>query len=257
MSNFNYEVDDIMDEVNEGKPRPRFNQMKLDKEVSHVVLLPAVEGRKFMMTTAIHELWANGKPIFKVASPSFEKEPDPIMDFGFKLKKKFDGSKNSKLRDLYKLFMPKREKYVNVIDYTDIAAGPKVLKMPHSILKVVKAELEEADDIKDYIGFDSKILKIKHNGGKKTDKEYVLVKFVDKRANLIEGGHIDEEEIVSKLVDLSILQPEQDPKSLAKLFLTLKQKAKRVIDEAGEDLEDSDGVESKDADAVDEDFDLA
>jgi hypothetical protein len=85
----------------------------------------------------------------------------------------------------------------------------------------------------------------------------VLVKFVDKKANLLEDNHIDLEQIVSQMVDLSTIQPAQDPKSLAKLFLTLKQKAKRVIDEAGEDLDENDGVESKDADAVDEDFDLA
>ena len=71
-----------------------------------------------------HQLWKNRRPIISVGSPAKDEgEQDKVMDYVWKLKDKYQNSKSKRLQELYRLFLPATEVYVNCLDLKDLKKG--------------------------------------------------------------------------------------------------------------------------------------
>lgn len=252
-------------------------KMKLEKRINKLMILPGVGESDPVTEVTLYEIWERpgGKPTlkFRVASPMMAKEKDRIIAFGTKLKKKYENSKNKKLKELYRAFRPRTLWLCNAIMMNDeetIKEGPQILAMPKMLYDAVIDEIEEAVENETGVASifhpdEGRIIKIKHNGLTGLSKQFEAVKFTTETANLISDGHYEEEDLLAKMHDLEKEIPSQDAEEYEKLFKYLKAKAKKIIEEeegeVADDDDDSDieddtpKEESDDAD-TDDDFDL-
>lgn len=232
--------------------------LDLKKQVTEVLILPTtVKDAAIFFETCVHEVWANKKPIAKCASPTFVGEEDPIMKAGWKIREKFQDSKNDKLKNLWRLFMPKKAHYVYALNKEDIEAGPLLLKLPHAAYEVLLDELSEADSdeaMKSICDLDEgRWLRIKHNGKEGLAKEY-LAKFSKDTVKLVENGAVDEDKLAASVPDLRKLQPAQDPAALKKTLAAIQAQVNAVLKREGSDMEE-DGDDNFEEDS-DEDVDV-
>lgn len=236
--------------------------LDLKAELTEVLILPpTVKDAPLFFETCIHEVWVNKKPIATCASPTFVGEKDPIMDYGWKIREKFGNSKNDKLKNLFKLFMPKQTRYVYVLNKAGVETGPLLLRMPSAAYDALIDEIGEAetdDDMKAICDLDEgRWLRIKHNGGEGLNKKYVA-KFSKNPAQLVEQGLVDSDKLAASVPDLRKLQPEQDPAAIKKVLKTLIEQANKTIEREGgeiEDDEEEDNIEIED-DNNDDDVEL-
>lgn len=235
-----------------------FNRYKMQKsKVRLLVLASTSEDVPCVFQTVIHEMWSNGRPTDRVASPSFDGDQDELMQIGFKLKNKYEKSKNKKHKDFWLKFMPKRNNSAVVLDLDDIDAGPQLYQMPSSVAKTIFDEINDQDgDLTSITHFDEgRILQVKHNGKSGLAKEYTS-KFLPQTANLIADGILDEEqleEMANKMPSLVKLQPRLDENALeAYKEKLLKQAEKLGIEIDGEETEEDDD-DLEEAEEVDDD----
>ena len=169
----------------------KINRMKLQEKTSGVLLLkPVVENKPFVKEVSIHQYWSKkeNKFLVNVTSPAMYEQEDPIMKMGWKYREKYMDSDNKKLKDLWKMFMPKDHRYVNVLNVKALEEGPKVLDLPKIAFDTIMDEILDLED--DQMGSiwdldEGRILKIVHNGGTGLAKKYTVVKFLNnKTANL-------------------------------------------------------------------------
>lgn len=232
--------------------------LDLKKQVTEVLILPpTIKDAPIFFETCIHEVWANKKPIAKCASPTFVGEEDPIMKAGWKLREKFQDSKNDKLKNLWRLFMPKKAHYVYALNKEDIEAGPLLLKLPHAAYEILLDELSDAESEEDVKAIcdpdDGRWLRIKHNGKEGLAKEY-LAKFSKDTVKLVENGAVDADKLAASVPDLRKLQPPQDPASLKKTLAAIQAQVNSVLKREAADIED-DGDDNFEEDS-DEDVDV-
>ena len=232
--------------------------LDLKKQVTEVLILPpTIKDAPIFFETCIHEVWANKKPIAKCASPTFVGEEDPIMKAGWKLREKFQDSKNDKLKNLWRLFMPKKAHYVYALNKEDIEAGPLLLKLPHAAYEILLDELSDAESEEDVKAIcdpdDGRWLRIKHNGKEGLAKEY-LAKFSKDTVKLVENGAVDADKLAASVPDLRKLQPHQDPASLKKTLAAIQAQVNSVLKREAADIED-DGDDNFEEDS-DEDVDV-
>jgi hypothetical protein len=233
--------------------------MDLKKELSEVLVLPPTQkDAPIFFETCIHEVWVNKKPIATCASPTFEGEEDPIMKQGWKIREKFQDSKSEKLKNLFKLFMPKNNRYVYVLNKDSIDAGPLLLKLPSAAYDTLMDEINEVETEEDMKAIcdldDGRWLRIKHNGGEGLNKKYVA-KFSKNTAQLVEQGLVDADKLAASVPDLRKLQPAVDPAAVKKVLKALMEQANKIIEREGgsmDDEEEEDDVILEDNDSEDD-----
>jgi hypothetical protein len=218
--------------------------LDLKKEITEVLILPpTIKDAPIFFETNMHEVWANKKPIAKCASPTFVGEDDPIMKAGWKIKDKFADSKNDKLKNLWRLFMPKKAHYVYVLNKEALDSGPLLLKLPHVAYELLLDELKDAesdDDIKAICDLDEgRWLRIKHNGATGLAKEYIA-KFSKNPVKLSENGAVDADKLVSNVPDLRKLQPAQDPAAIKRTLSAINQQVAAILTREGTSMDDED-----------------
>lgn len=220
-----------------------------------LILPPSKEDIPALFTSVVHEQWANGRPVAKVASPAFDGNPDKIKNMGWEIKNTYDKSSNKKKKDFFKKFLPKESHYVNVLDLDDVEAGPQVYQMSGAVAEVVIDKINdlirEADgDLSEICDFDEgRILRVRHNGKPKLQKRY-KAEFLTDTANLLEDGILDDEsldEIANALYDLTKQQPKYDEDAYESYF----EKLLKLADKAGIDV-DAAGSSDDEEEAEDE-----
>ena len=241
-----------------------------------LVCPPTSEEKAVFFTGTFHILFMGGKFLGKCGSPAFDGERDKIADLGWALKDKYAKSSNKKKQEAWRMCMPSRPTYVNVIDLTNedtIKAGPMIYNMSGAVAEVVLDEIkdiEEGDgDLTPLCDFDEgKVLQIRSNGEKGLKRRY-KAKFLSDTASLIEDGVANEvliAEWADKMTDLESLQPKFVEEEYEKYFSKLKKilsemgiDVDAVLEETPEDeddmeeFEDEDGAQEDGDDAVDDD----
>ena len=219
-----------------------------DKASAKLLILgPTKEDHAAVFTTSVHEVWANGKPVAKCGSPQFTGDDDKIAKIGWKLHKKFKENKNPKLKEAYKMFLPKQNNHIVVLDMDDVEAGPQIFPMTGAVSEVVLDEINDAenDDLSDICDLnEGRLLFVKSNKKPKLKRRY-KAKFLTQTANLLEDGILDEEsaeELAKNVPDLTKLQPAFDEKAYEKVLNLLTQRMAKL----GVDVEALGDSESND-----------
>lgn len=222
----------------------------------------------FIHDVAVHEVWKNKKMIAKVGSPSIKGEEDPIMLRGWEIKDKFKDSDNDDLKNLWRKYMPRRQSLCRVIDVKDDKQGVQVASLPKMVKDAIIEEVSEIENEEQAASiFDldkGRVLKVKHNGLPKLEKKFEVVKFLDKRAEMVKRGKADPAEIDKQMIDLNKYQTAWNDAQLQKVLKLIEDEVKYIIErEGGEttglDLEDTSGsVDDFETPAAggDDDFDL-
>jgi hypothetical protein len=230
----------------------RVNYLKLKDQTTGVVLLPSADGKTFIKEMSVHQYYSPAKKqmLVNVSSPEMDGEKDPIKDVGWKYREKYMESDNKKLKDLWKIFMPKDVRSVNVLNVKDFEAGVQVMNMPKIVFDNVTEEIlecETQEELDAICHFDKgRVLKIKHNGKTGLFKKYEIAKFLNKPAGLIESGKFDEETLQGMLYDLEKLVPPRDDAKIKEALATLSKIARKI-----EENETDGAIEN---DELDEDF---
>lgn len=223
--------------------------LKLKEQTTGVILLPSADGKTFIKEMSVHQVYspAERRMIVNVASPAMFGEKDPIKDAGWAYREKYMESDNKKLKELWKMFMPKDVRIVNAINVKDIDAGVQVLNMPKIVFDNVTEEIlecETQEELDSICHFDKgRVLKIRHNGKDRIKKRYEIAKFLNKTANLIESGKFDEETLTGMLYNLDKLVPPKDDAQVKEALATLKKMARKI-----EEAETESVVEDEDLD---------
>jgi hypothetical protein len=198
-----------------------YNQLKFDKVLTEFFVLGVpehleAEGVPWVLQTQTHQLWQAGKLIKDGGgSPTLEGEEDVLAKFAWELKDKYADSGNKKLEELYKVLLPSRQIFVNVVDMhtnkdtkerLNVKDLSKVCSLPKTVFEYVESEFDE-------YGFDKVFdletgchFKVLHNGGKGFQKKYIKMKTYNNVA-LISKNKINEEELIASMYDLRKLQP--------------------------------------------------
>ena len=276
---FDFDVDSAQKAAKKSKEKGsggKINRLKLKAETTGILLLPPLKGKPFIKEVTTHSYWSpkeNKFVVNNVVSPTMSGEKDPIMEVGWAYREKYKDSDNKKLKDLWRMFMPKDHRYVNCINIKAIDEGPMVLDMPKIVFDTVTDEILEVEDdggMRSICHLDEgRILKIKHNGGQGFQKKYEVVKFLNKTANLIEGGKVEKADLINAMVDLDKLEPVKDEAKLKEALATLKKIARSIEekeneeivdeDEMSNDFDDEDVMEAdtdSESSGEDDDFDL-
>jgi hypothetical protein len=223
--------------------RPEF---KFKANESYILVLQ--KDNTFVQDIAIHEVWKNNKPVAKVGSPSVEGLPDPIMERGWAMKEKFQDHPNEELQSLWKKYMPRRQTLAYVIDLKNIGEGVQMVALPKLVKDFIVdevSEIETEEQAKSIFDLDlGRVLKVVHNGLPKLAKKYELVKFLDKRANLIKSGKVDPEEIDKQMIPLKKYQLAWDDAKIQKVMQAIDADVKYLIEKYGGD-EFSENTENK------------
>lgn len=214
--------------------------MKLGPKLNKVLILPPWNGKDLMKRLLVHQVWKGGKPVAMATSPRIEDgAEDAVMDYGFRLKEKYEDSPNKKKQDLWKKYMPSDSIVVNALDLNEPKPTPKVLRLPACAVKFLcdeVGEVADGDAIWDLEkGFP---LIIKGNGKSGNNRRYEYAKFSKNAAALISEGRVDEDTVLDGLHDLDKLQPKLDDKKLKKVLMMLKQQDQSILNGEGEGSEE-------------------
>jgi len=274
---FDFDSEDAVRAAKKSKEKKtggRINRLKFDSETTGLVLLPKFKGKPFIKEVSIHQYWSNAdrRFIVNVTSPAQYGEKDPIMDIGWKYREKYMDSDNKKLKDLWRIFMPKDHRYLNCLNVKKLDEGPLVADLPKIVFDAIMdevLELEEAgENLKSIYGLDTaRILKVKHNGAKGLMKKYEVVKFMTKVPTFIEEEKVDKEDLLKSMADLDKLEPVHDDAKIKEALSTLKKIARKIEeketsstvddDEINNDFDDEKDVMSEEKSSSDDsDFDL-
>jgi hypothetical protein len=244
---FNFDLDSAKKAAQASKEKgssTKIKRLKLKEETTGILLLPPLAGKPFIKEVSHHEYWSQKEKKFlvQVGSPAMHGEKDIIMEEGWKYRDKYKDSSNKKLKDLWKIFMPRNHKFVNCINIKAIEEGPMVLDLPLIVYNTVTdelAEMEEASDMMTICDLDKgRILKIKHNGGEGIAKKYEVVKFMNKSANLVEDGKVEVEEVLNSMADLDRLELPCDDKKIQEALVALKKIARSIEEKETEEMVD-------------------
>jgi hypothetical protein len=225
--------------------------MDLKAVSNEVLILPqTVKDSAVFFETCVHEVWVNKRPVASCTSPTVFDEKDIIMEAGWNLKRKYENSKSDKLKNAWKNFMPKRNKYVYVLNKADIEAGPLLLKLPKAVYDVLLDELDECTSNEDYKSIcdldKGRWLRIKHNGAEGLNKSYIA-KFSKETAQLVENNLTDEDKVAAAIPDLRKLQTPLDHAAVKKTLAALMDQFKALLKrEGGEEDEDDVEYETED-----------
>lgn len=244
-------------------------RMKLSGRTNRVLILPPwKKDSPIFKKVSVHQVWKNKggvrKPIATATSPAInDGDDDPIMQHGWDLREKYQDSKSKKKQDLWRLFMPTDDAYVNVLDLKEKNPTPRVLKLPQTAFKLLLEELEETEDGSDICDLDEgRAMIIKGNGKNGQQRRYEVAKFERKPVNLVADGIITEEEaeeIENSLYNLDLLQPEVSEKRTKKVLNLLKKAVLAsggAMPEEDDDIEDDEELDDEDIeDTDDEDID--
>jgi len=204
-----------------------------------------------------HQVWKGKKVVMSATSPRIQEGgEDKVMDYGFKLKEKYEDSSDKRKQDLWKKYMPVDQIVVNGLNLAEKNPTPQVFRLPQCAVKFICDELEEIDDGGEIWDLDRGLpLIIKGNGKNGNLRRYEYAKWAKKPANLLEDGRVDEEEIMGSLWDLDKLLPDPDDKQIDKLLRELKKQDQAMLS-ADDDEDDDDDYEDDDddTDVEDEDF---
>jgi hypothetical protein len=255
---FNLSLEDTQKAAKKSKEKStggRVNYLKLKEQTTGVVLLPSADGKKFIKEMSVHQFYspAERKMLVNVTSPAMDGEKDPIKDAGWAYREKYSDSDNKKLKDLWKMFMPKDIRSVNVLNVKDMDAGVQVMNMPKIVFDNVTEEIlecETQDELDSICHFDKgRVLKIKHNGKDGLFKRYEIAKFLNKTANLLDSGKFDEETLTGMLYNLDKLEPPRDDAKVKEALATLKKMARKIEEKETESVVQDDDMDSEFDDA--------
>lgn len=242
-----------------------FKSFQFKEKESYLLILQ--KDNQFIFDVALHEVWKNKKPIFRVGSPTVNQEEDPIMKRGWEIREKFLDCGNEKLEGLFRKYMPRNQSFCRVIDLKNISEGVQIAALPKLVKDAIidqVSEIETEEQAKAVFDLDlGRILKVTHNGGQGINKKYEVAKFLDKRAGLVKSGKVDPEEIEKQMFDLKKLQPSWDDAKLQKCLALIEEEVKYIIEqEGGDSVGDfeitSDDFDTNDSLSIDsgDDFDL-
>lgn len=273
MSGYSYDADAIKKKFADQQKQvgstggSRLKTYKLNtpnKQLHKLKILPPAASNQnnvFVKEVIIHQLWGFDPETKKrrleaeTVGPKMSGKDDPIMIEGFKLRKKFADSKNKTLKDLWKLYMPKTNRYVNILDLDNLNAGAQPLLLPNSAYNKISDVMmgissgDEDDEFvnvvtnNDMLSFDkTKILLVKHNG--KTGKEIRYeANFSTKAVNL--ESKIDINKVMNEAVDLDKFEPALNENKVKEYLTKINQKVEDIIEREGGDLID-DNIQDED-----------
>jgi len=235
-----------------GKLRDKMFKFKAGK--NKILILPPYKKGGLYKRVVSYAIWKNKRPIIQVGSPKIKDgEIDKVMEYGFKLKEKYETHKSKKLQQVWRLFMPVTDVYVNAIDMKNPDQGVRVMKLPMVAYKLLLSEIEECDSADDICDLDKGYPMIVEAQGEGKKRKYEVAKFSKKPANLVANELVDEDEILDNLPNLDKLQPKVSDDKLEKLFSKLKSRALEIIEHEGESYKDDDNDdEIEDGDDDDE-----
>jgi len=125
--------------------------MKYLVGTNKILILPPYKKGRLYKKVMKHQLWKGKRPIISVGSPAKDEgEKDKLMEYAWKLKDKYAAHRSKKLQELYRLFLPVNETYVNCLDLKDIEKGVRVAKLPAAAFSLLLDEINELDNL-DYI----------------------------------------------------------------------------------------------------------
>jgi hypothetical protein len=271
---FKFNVNELKKRTEEAKvasqPKTKLEKMKFDKRETFILLLPSKDGTEFIKDIAVHSIWKDKKLVHQVGSPSVQKLEDKIMMRGWEIKNTFDSSDDDDLKSLYRLYMPRVESLVRVIDLQNLDKGVQVCALPKIVKNLILDELSECKTEEDYKALSDlehgRILKVTHDGGEGIKREYGAPKFLTKTAALISRGKFTYEQVMEMLPDLNRFQPDWDDakveKHLSLIESTVQRKlsVKGLLDSSSSMDFDSDEAPSKPSSkpsvSSDEEFDF-
>lgn len=219
----------------------KVDYMKLGPGVNKILILQPWNGRDLMKRLLMHQVWKGGKPIITATSPRIEDGgEDPIMDYGFRLREKYEDSPNKKKQELWRKYMPSDSIVVNALNLSEDNPTPKVLRLPPVAVKLLVDEIGEAEDGDEIWDLENgHPLIIKGNGKSGNNRRYEYAKFSKNKAALISEGRVDED-ILNNLWDLDKLLPKIDESRLKKVLAELKKQDQQILGGGSEDEADDD-----------------
>lgn len=244
----------------EGGGKGSVPRLKLSGGVNKVLILPSKDPDNLYKKVMVHQVWKGKRPVATATCPRIEDGEDcSICDHGFRLREKYEDNKSLRKQNLWKNFMPTNDNFVNALNLKSKNPTPEVLKLPQAAYKLLLSEFEDITDIGSIVDLDSgRILKIEGNGKEGNFRRYEVCKFLNKTANLVEDGKVEEEEIMEAIFDLDKLQHEVDEKKVAGVLRKLKVQSGDTS--SAKDEEESEEVEEEleevevDDDDDDDDF---
>jgi hypothetical protein len=253
---FNYDDEDY---EKKKKSRESGNDTfhKLPKK-SRIAILPGLttekgEKRDWLSMTQNHDVYVNGKPIGKTGCNKAFDEDCPICERGWKIYNKFKDSTNVKKKDMFKMYMPREERYVNAVILTEEEPSVKPLRLP----KVIYEEIEDfmmENEVKPSKMFHvdkGRSVLVQTNGKTGIAIKY-KAKVENKMVKLLSDEILSEEDILDNCVDLETFQLPFDKAKASAIIKKLskidgfKDDEEDEIDE--DDLDDEDEVNDDDLD---------
>lgn len=202
----------------------KVDRLKLSGGINKVLVLPPYKEGGLYKKVMVHQIWKNKKPVATGTCPRIKDGEDcKVCSFGWKLKEKYEDHKSEKIQNLWKLFMPTQDHYVNALDLSSKNLVPQPLKLPPVAFQLLLSEIDESESGEDICGLDEgRPLIIKGNGKEGNFRRYPVAKFSKNTANLVADSKVEEEEIMNALVNLDKLQGKVSEEKLDDVFRKLK-----------------------------------
>lgn len=243
---------------NQLNTKSSYNEYKLKEGKNYFFLLPPKKGSKQIVQTIEHQLWGAGKKLISSCVPPLKPEEgeDKIVKLAWQMKSKFENSRNDKAKNLFKVALPSKSLYANVIDLEPyLNANSKsekklsqVVRLPPSVAEYIFDAINESEDkygnLTGVSHFEKGHYFIVGKSGTGLSTKYIT-KDSKEPAKLDSKFEIDKIELAKSMHDLNKLQRPFDPAKFEAHYKTMTAFFKKKMVEFGSDItaedEDTDG----------------